>query len=287
MKIGVSSYSFSQYVRSGKLDLISIIAKAKEMGFEAIEYTNLPEGTLKERKAMALQIKEEAARQGIELAAYLSGGNLLKDTLEERLAEVERLKGELDIAALLGVKLFRYDVVSRLPRFKSFESVVEAVAPAMRQIADYAQSLGILTMIENHGHAFQDYDRIEKIYHTVNHENFGLLVDIGNFLCADQDNVNAVSRLAHLARHVHMKDFVKMDFFSKESKEHAFRTRSGNFLRGTAVGYGDAKSAQCLYILKNAGYDGYVNIEFEGPEDCIEELKKGLAFYKETMAELA
>ena len=42
MKISVSSYSFSQYVRSGKMALIDCIAKAKGMGFDAIEFTDLP-----------------------------------------------------------------------------------------------------------------------------------------------------------------------------------------------------------------------------------------------------
>ena len=37
MKIGVSNYSFMQYIRDGKLDNLSVIAKAAEMGFEAIE----------------------------------------------------------------------------------------------------------------------------------------------------------------------------------------------------------------------------------------------------------
>lgn len=280
MKIGVSSYSYSQYISKGKLDNLSVIAKAAEMGFEAIEYTMLRGDDAGSRKALAEQIKAEAARCGIELSAYVVGSTMLWDTAEEQQAEVERLKGELDIAAILGVKLFRYDILGKLPPHRSFESIVENFAPAMRQVADYGQALGIKTMIENHGQAFQDYDRIEKIYHAVNHENFGLLLDLGNFLCADQDNVFCVSRLAHLAFHVHLKDFVKIDFYSDASRENAFGTRAGNFLRGTAVGYGDAKTAQCLKILKNAGYDGYVDIEFEGPEDCVEELAKGLAFYR-------
>ena len=42
MKIGVSSYSYSQYFSKGKLDLITVIQKAADMGFEAIEFTQLP-----------------------------------------------------------------------------------------------------------------------------------------------------------------------------------------------------------------------------------------------------
>lgn len=251
------------------------------MGFAAIEYTGLPEDTDLERETLANQIKAEASRLGLDLSAYVVGGKLLCDTPEAQQAEVERLKGELDIAKLLGVKLFRYDVVGKLPSHRSFESVLMEVVPAMREIAEYGQSLGIMTMIENHGHAFQDYDRVEKIFHGVDHENFGLLLDTGNFLCADQDNVFCVSRLAHLARHVHLKDFTVIDYYSGESKENCFKTRACNYLRGTAVGYGAAKTAQCLDILKEAGYDGYIDIEFEGPEDCVEELERGLAFCRQ------
>lgn len=278
MKIGVSSYSYSQYLKAGKLDLMSVLQRATDMGFEAIEYTGLPEDTVVERTTLATQIKAEASRLGIDLSAYVVGGDLVRETEGAQREEIERLKRELDIAAMLGVPVFRYDVVRRLPKGRSFESVLAQVVPAMREIAEYGQSLGIMTTIENHGYAFQDYDRVEKIYHEVNHPNFSLLLDIGNFLCADQDNVFCVSRLAHLASHVHLKDFVKIDYDSTESKENAFKTRACNWLRGTAVGYGAAKTAQCIDILQEAGYNGYLDIEFEGPEDCISELKKGLAF---------
>lgn len=279
MKIGVSSYSYSQYIKSGKMDLFSVIEKAADMGFETIEFIGLP-ADCEDRPALAKQLKEKAADCKIEISAYVCGSCLLCDSEEAQLSEVDRLKGELDIANILGVKLFRYDVVSSLPQHRSFESVLEDVVPAMRRIADYGQTLGIKTMIENHGRAFQDHDRVEKTYNAVNHENFGLLLDLGNFMCADEDNVMCVSRLAHLACHVHLKDFIKKDFYSSDSKEHCIRTRAANYLLGVAVGDGDAKTAQCLTILQNAGYDGYVNIEFEGPDDCITELAKGLAFYR-------
>lgn len=278
MKIGVSNYSFSQYIRAGKLDNLSVIAKAAEMGFEAIEYIGLPGETAAERFALADKIKAEAARCGLDVSSYVVGGNLLQESSEAQQAELERLKGELDIAKALGAVIFRFDVLYKLPQGRSFGSVLAEVAPAMRRIAEYGQTLGIQVTIENHGLAFQDYDRIERTVEAVDHDNFGLLVDIGNFLCADQDNIQCVSRLAHLARHVHMKDFEYLDFYSKESKENTFCTRGCNYLRGTAVGCGEAKAEQCMKILKNAGFDGYAVIEFEGAKDCVEEIARGLAF---------
>lgn len=284
MKIGVSSYSFSKYISQGKLDWISVIKKAADMGFDGMEYIGLPGETQADRIALAEKIKAEAAACGIELSAYAVGGSLLCDTCEAQQKEVDKLKEEIDIAEVLGVKLFRYDVIYKLPGGMSFEAVLRKVAPAMKQLAEYGREKGILTMIENHGQAFQDYDRIEKIYDAVDHENFRLLLDIGNFMCADQDNVFCVSRLAHLAAHVHLKDFKTCDFYSEGSKEGWFGTRGGNYLLGVAVGDGDAKTKQCVKILKNAGFDGYLDIEFEGPTDCVEGIARGLEFYRKELA---
>lgn len=301
MKIGVSSYSFSQYISAGKLTTRQAVAKAATMGFAAIEFTPFEPEEGMNRVEYANLLVSEAGKNQIEISAYVCGGDLLcysgmecqagngedvpytKAALARavrRRAEVERLKSEVDLAAVLGVKLFRYDVLYRLPVGFSFAQVLDEVSPAMRELAEYAKPYGIRTMIENHGQAFQDSDRLEQIYYAVNHENFGLLVDIGNFMCADEEPVLAVSRVANLAAHVHAKDFVRMDFYSEESKEHYFTTRACNYLKGTAVGNGAVKAGQCLEILKQAGYDGYVDIEFEGPEDCLEELEKGLAFLK-------
>ena len=278
MKIGVSSYSFFQYLRSGKLDLLSVIQKAADMGFEGIEYTDLPGDTFEERKALAEQIKAEAAKCGIELTAYVVSGGLLCDTQEEQDAVIARIKTNLDLAAVLGVKLFRYDPIYKMPHLMSYDEAVRRIAPAMRQIAEYGEKLGIMTMSENHGLIFQDYDRVEKLYDAINHPNYSLLIDIGNFLCADVDNVMCVSRLAHLASHVHLKDFIKVGFH--EDHEGCFATRACNYLKGVAVGDGDAQTAQCLAILEKAGFDGYADIEYEGHEDCIEGLAKGIAYFK-------
>ena len=59
MKISVSSYSFHQYIARGEMTQLDAIAKAHELGFEAIEFTDLtpcenPTLTMPERAAMIL-----------------------------------------------------------------------------------------------------------------------------------------------------------------------------------------------------------------------------------------
>ena len=63
-------------------------------------------------------------------------------------------------------------------------------------------------MIENHGYFFQDACRVKKLIETVNHPNFGWLMDMGNFMCADENSAIALGNALPYAAHVHAKDFL-------------------------------------------------------------------------------
>jgi len=282
MKISVSSYSFNQYIKARKMTVFDTVAKAHELGFEAIEFIELPErGNLESQKELAKRIREEADRFGMEINAYTVGANLYRETAEESDAEVTRLCGQLDVAKILGCPVMRHDVCYKLGKTgnsRSFDLMLPTIAANARRVTEYAETLGIKTCTENHGYIAQDSDRVERLFNAVNHNNYGLLVDVGNFSCVDENNVTAVSRVAPYAIHVHVKDMA----FSSEPKEgYTLKTRGCNYLKCTYLGGGDVNIKQCLEVLKRVGYDSYVSIEYEGAMDCIEGIKKGLEFLKE------
>jgi sugar phosphate isomerase/epimerase len=144
------------------------------------------------------------------------------------------------------------------------------------QITEYAAKLGIKTMTENHGYFSQDADRVASLIDAVGNDNFGVLLDLGNFMCADEDPVLSVSRLAPYAVHVHCKDFLYRKGNETNPGATWFGTRGGNYLRGTIIGHGVANIAQSLKILKGKGYDEYISIEFEGVEDNLKGISLGL-----------
>ncbi len=281
MKIAVSSYSYNQYISSGKMTQLDALKEAARQGFDGIEFTELrpnnnKEATLEDQLTFAKELRAEADALGIEIVAYLVGASLYKGDAESDKREVERLCRQLDVAKALGVKIFRHDVCSSEKigdRIVPFDRMLPVIAENVRLVTSYAESLGIRTCSENHGKVAQDSDRVERLFNTVAHDNYGLLIDIGNFACVDEDSVKAVSRLAPYAIHVHAKDFHIIPFDApKAEDERSFSTRGANRLVGCAVGDGDIPVRQCLAILKSAGYDGYVTIEFEGPKDCLSEL---------------
>ncbi len=286
MKISVSSYSFSQYIRAGKLTQLECVAKAKEMGFDAIEFTDLKGETLDEQKALAVEISKEAERVGIEINAYTIGANLYHENAEDSEREISRLCDQLDVAKLLGAKVMRHDVCYKLGKSgnaRSFELMLPTIAENARKVTEYAETLGIRTCTENHGFIAQDSDRVEKLFNAVAHDNYGLLVDMGNFLCADEDPIHAVSRVAPYAVHAHVKDFIRFD---EAVEGRTIMTRGANYIAGAVIGEGVVPVRQCLKILKRAEYDGYVSVEYEGVEDCMAGISRGLANLKRFISEI-
>lgn len=280
MKASVSSYSYAQYLRDGRLSLEELPSKAAEMGFFAIEYIDLPQGSPAEREALARKIRAAADRAGLPICAYTVGASLYRPDPSDAKAEIDRLRGELEIAAILGAPLMRHDVCYAIdPAVRSFGRMLPVIAENVRRVTEIGASLGIRTCTENHGFIAQDSYRVEQLFNAVAHENYGLLVDIGNFICADEDSPTAVSRVAPYAIHVHAKDFYLRNF-EQGSDTGFFETRGGRFVCGAAVGDGVIPVARCIRILEKAGYDGFVSIEYEGKTDCLEGISRGLAYLR-------
>ena len=277
MKIGISSYSFHTLVDSGEMKQIDVIAKAKEIGFDVIEFSDFHLEDGETPVSFAPKIKAEAARVGIEVGNYTIGADFLNHP-GGPLGQAEALKEQVKAAKLMGAPGMRHDVMYRFPEApytQSYDAVLPQLAEGCRAVTEYAASMGIRTMVENHGYIAQDSARVEKLMNAVAHPNFGWLVDIGNFACADEESVKAVGVAARYAFHVHVKDFHIKSGMLLDPGRGWFRTRGGNYLRGAIVGHGDIPVLQCLGILARAGYDGTVSLEFEGMEDPLTAIEIG------------
>lgn len=285
MKFSVSIYSFMQYLKDGRMTPADCIVKAKEMGFDAIEFVDFIFPENEDPMEFAKKMRAVADEQGIAISNYAVGANFMDDDLA---GQIETLKKKVDIAAVLGCPTMRHDVTFGIPgrTWQGYDNIVERLAEGCRAVTEYAKTKGIKTMTENHGTVSQDSLRVEKLINTVANDNFGQLVDMGNFLCADDDPAVAVGRCAPYAFYAHAKDFIVKDGNGFNPGEGFFQSRNGNYLRGTIVGHGDVPVIHCLRALKNAGYDGYIAIEFEGMEDCIKGISIGLANLKNYVAEV-
>lgn len=288
MKLGVSTYSLVNAIRSGEMTVFDVIQWIADHGGEHVEI--VPFGfQLIDNDKLTDEVREKAAAVGIEISNYAILADLLKEDAEELEAEVIRVMREVDVAHRLGVKLMRHDVAAfRRPLEQStvvhFGKLLPRMAEACRRIADHAAQYGIVTTVENHGFFVNGSDRVISLIEAVDRPNYRMTLDTGNFWCVDEDPVVGVKKSIEYAVMVHLKDFYhrRARSFAREGELFRcdsgtwFKTYCGDLLRGAIVGDGDIDLLEIMATIKSSGYDGYVSIEFEGLEDCTTGTRIGL-----------
>lgn len=267
MKLGISSYSLYQALAAGEMDILEVMEWTRAIGAQHIEI--VPIGyDFSEKPELEDQIREKAAALNLDISNYAIGANFITATEEEYEAEIQRVISEVDRVHRLGAKLMRHDVASRTDTsILRFNQDLERISRACQRIADYAKQYGITTSAENHGYYVQASDRIQALIHAVDRPNFKTTLDVGNFVCVDENPVRAVRSNIPYASMVHVKDFYIRPG-SRNPGEGWFRSAGGAYLRGAIAGQGDLDLYEILRIVKSSGYDGYISIEYEGMEDC-------------------
>ncbi len=271
MKLSISTYSFYRLVAEGKMTWFDAIDKTKELGCDGVEICycdKTPDGS--SDMDFTTRLVNHAREIGLEVPIYTTGANFLQKNID---AEVERVKGNIDIAAANGIKKMRHDVAwgffEGFEGGQSWQNAVKYVAPAIREVSEYAESKGVINCTENHGRLFQDSDRMLALFDAVNQPNYHWLCDIGNFGVVDEDCAVAVSKLLPYLTHVHAKDAFWRSGMMPDPGRGWNKTRAGNYRRATICGHGDVPVKQILDNIAATGYNEYVSLEFEGIEDVL------------------
>ncbi len=281
MKIGISSYCLDSLIRSGQMTLEEVIEWAAQNGADILElvpfafrFDDPQTGEI--NTEYIKKIKRHAKDAGIELVNYSVLADLLKAG-EEQVNEVERVKKHVTIASELGLPRMRHDISAfRRPQEQNTQEAFDALLPQMieaaSEITEHGERLGVQTLLENHGFFVNGADRVERLLNGVNNTNYGLLLDTGNIICVDEDPVAAARRLAHRCEMVHLKDFYVRrkdpgDTTQFDCGGHWFRSRGGQYLRGSILGQGDLDVEAIIKSLKDVDYKGNIALEFEGMEE--------------------
>lgn len=286
MKLAVSSYSLWNWLKSENKPIDSAVDQVAALGAAGIEFAGFdPFRPDPSPMRTAARLRRRAEKLGLAVAGYCVSAELLVPPAAQKEA-IARLKQHVDVAAELGVASMRHDITRGFGNWsnglgvpRTFASAVRVVVPTIRAIADYAAERGIRTSLENHGFFMQAAERVERLLDAVNHPNFALTLDMGNFLCVNDDPVAAVHRLAHRAVMVHAKDFhVRPKATMPPSGWFATPTKIA--LRGAVVGHGAIDVPAQIKLLRKAGYSGWLSLEFEGMEEPIGAVRLGLEYLR-------
>ena len=260
-KLSLAQWSLHKKIQSGEMSPLDFAEKAKEHGFEGIEYVSqLYKEELKKdpdpKAAMAKLLKilkEKSEKHKVQNVLIMVDGEGYLATLDdaERAETVEKHKKWVDAAKYLGCHSIRVNAHGE----GTAEEVAEAAVKGLTALSDYAEKQGINVLVENHGGYTSNGQWLADVMKRVGKSNCGTLPDFGNFCqtvgygsinsenCKDPyDIYKGVSELMPYAKAVSAKSYD----FDKEGNQ-------------PKIDY-----VKMLQIIKDAGYTGFIGVEYEG-----------------------
>lgn len=266
MKLGVSMWSFVHPFKAGRIDIPGFIHEAKKMGADGVELLDFFYKERDPERNQALMALEET---GLVCSVFSVAQNFAKPDELDRKAEVGKIKFGIDEAVKYGaktVRVFAGDVHGDSDI--TFDDARKWIVEGLSEASKIADDAGIKLALENHGKLAGRGDQVRGIIEDVRSlsgvDALGANPDTGNFLLVGQDSHEAIKEVAQYANMVHFKDFVK----APEGFEgFAYQALDGTKFVGTAIGEGSVDLGACVAELKKAGFEGWLNIEYEADED--------------------
>lgn len=273
MKTSVSMYSLHKYIMNEKMDLSGFIDYAASISVDGVELLDI---YWKDEEVEIPQVLSLLKEKDLKVSAYDITNNFVKESQEERILELERVRKSVDIAKKLNtniVRIFSGDVKEGV----SFEQGKQWILDGLKESAKYAEENGVVLGIENHGYFAGRSTQIKELIEAAGSPNIRCTLDTGNFILVDEDPKEAVTALKSYAAHVHFKDFVVID---SEYTGPAFKSLSGKKFIGTVAGEGSIDLKHVISELKSVNYDGWLSVEFEGTGDAKAGTEKSVANLK-------
>ena len=260
MKLGLSTWSYAATFRRGAMDLPGFIREAKRLGVDGVELLDF---FWQDREADWPAVEAALAETGLPVGVYSVANNFVLADPSERASEVGKITQGVDDARRLGAQTVRVFSGNADPAF-AYEQGLAWIIDGLKKAAAYAHERGVTLALENHGHLAGRSDQVQTILDAVASPALQANPDTGNFLLVHQAPHLAVAALAPRAAMCHFKDFrlVPDDYAG-----FAYAGIEGLKFTGTAIGEGDVDLADCVASLRRAGFDGWMNIEYEGEED--------------------
>lgn len=280
IKLGIATYSYWHF-KTEKVPIETVIDKTAELGVEGLDILHrqmdLPEREplTAAHRSYLQKLKNHAFHNGVDLVCLSIHQNFVSPNAEARQKEIEHTHKCIEIAYELGVPCIRLNS-GRWNTIKSFDDLmkargIEPILPGhteddgfkwciecIEKCIPKAEQCGVVLALENHWGLSRTPEGQLRIVNAVPSPWLGALMDTGNFL---EDPYDKLTMIAPRTVYAQAK---------------------------TYYGGGEWYTLNLDYhriarILSDAGYTGYVSLEFEGKEDPNIAVPKSIQLLRKTI----
>jgi len=267
-KISLAEFSFAPELMSGKMTNMEFPARAKnEFGINIIEYVSGFFNNKHTDQAYLKELKNRCDDLGIINNLIMVDGENIADTDSERRKKaIESHYSWVDAAKFLGCTSIRVNLgdtskaMTGEPDAPAAEAAKSA-ADGYHKLLEYAAANKMNVIVENHFGNSTDIDWLVGVIKEVNMPNSGLLPDLGNF-CRQRskpvtNDIKGLMATKCILEYDRYEGVRKMMPYARgiSAKTHKFDANGNE----TEIDY-----LRMFRIIKDAGFKGYVGIEYEG-----------------------
>ena len=253
-KISLAEWSLHKALFAEEFTNLDFPVKAKnDFGIDAVEYVNQFFMDKAQDQAYLKELKTRCDDLGVKsLLIMCDGEGYLGDVdTAKRNEAVDKHKKWLEAAKFLGCHSIRVNAFGR----GTAEEVAAAATDGLRSLSEFAKPFDINVIVENHGSYSSDGVWLTSVIAATEMDNCGILPDFGNFCIRRSDGSEWGGEC--IEEYDRYKGVKEMMPFAKgvSAKSYDF-DEAGNCV--------ETDYDRMLAIVKEAGYRGYVGIEYEG-----------------------
>ena len=243
-KISLAEWSLHRTLQSGKIDHLDFCKVAKnDFGLDAVEYVNSFFFDKAQDQSYLKEMKQRADDLGVKSLLIMcdNEGSLGDPDSVARTKAVENHYKWIDAGKYLGCHSIRVNAQSE----GKYDEQMKLAADGLSRLIEYGADNDINVIVENHGGLSSNGQWLATVMEKVDHPHGGTLPDFGNFRIQGEewyDRYKGVEQLMHYAKAV-------------SAKSHDFDSQ-GNEI--------NTDYYKMMNIVLDAGYNGYVGIEYEG-----------------------
>ena len=219
-----------------------VVAK-KDYAIDAVEYVNqFFKDKATDAKYLA-ELKKRCSDNGVKSVLIMCDGegNLGDADEKKRLKAVENHHRWVEAAKTLGCHSIRVNAYSE----GTYEEQQKLAADGLRKLCEFGDKHEINVIVENHGGFSSNGEWLAGVMKMVDHKRVGTLPDFGNFSLGggkNYDRYKGVKEMMPYAKGVSAKSH---DFDDKGNETHT-------------------DYRKMMAIVLDAGYRGYLGVEYEG-----------------------
>lgn len=241
------------------LDNLEFAKIARSVGIDGLEYVNQMFKDKANDKAYLGEMKKRAANEGVKsLLIMCDGEGSIGAPVEaQRAKTVENHLKWLDAAAFLGCHSIRVNAASdkNLP----WDEQAKLAADGLHRLCLEGDKRGLWVVVENHGGLSSNGKWLTQVMKKADHKRVGILPDFGNFYT---DRAKGEMYNPYLG----LREFMPWVKEAVSAKSWDWDTGAGRFYTESRVAGTEMTLdyERLIRIVVDAGYTGYIGIEYEG-----------------------